>query len=105
MNTTPTCEGCGECCAHMSSPPVLFTEFEALPDTLAHGIREYLAGLNYRDDGPCIWLDQTTKKCKHYEHRPGVCRDFNLGSESCHRHRANVGLTVEGWPAPTGDDD
>lgn len=24
---------------------------------------------------PCLWLDEDTKRCKHYEHRPEVCRD------------------------------
>ena len=28
------------------------------------------------DAQPCFWLDQVTTSCKHYEHRPKICRDY-----------------------------
>ncbi|QEG23119.1 Flagellin N-methylase [Mariniblastus fucicola] len=34
-------------------------------------------------DGPCIWLDQETRLCKHHLHRPNVCRDFETGCGEC----------------------
>jgi Fe-S-cluster containining protein len=36
---------------------------------------------------PCIWWDQHTRKCKHYEIRPSICRDFEVGAEDCLRFR------------------
>ena len=34
-------------------------------------------------DGPCAWFDLETRRCKHHEHRPRVCRDFQIGSHDC----------------------
>lgn len=34
-------------------------------------------------DGPCIWLDMETRMCKHHQHRPNVCRDFETGCGDC----------------------
>jgi Fe-S-cluster containining protein len=37
-------------------------------------------------DIPCLWYDETTKHCKHYEHRPECCRDPDVmepGSPAC----------------------
>jgi Fe-S-cluster containining protein len=34
-------------------------------------------------DGPCYWFDMNSRRCKHHEHRPQVCRDFETGSTDC----------------------
>ena len=34
-------------------------------------------------DGPCVWLDMDTRRCRHHEYRPNVCRDFETGSSGC----------------------
>lgn len=34
-------------------------------------------------DLPCVWLDPQTMRCKHYEYRPGICRDFEVGTRFC----------------------
>ena len=34
-------------------------------------------------DPVCIWLDPVTRLCKHHEHRPQVCRDFDIGCRQC----------------------
>ena len=39
-------------------------------------------------DGPCLWLDIETGRCKHHEFRPNVCRDFRIGSAGCLDWRA-----------------
>lgn len=39
-------------------------------------------------DGPCFWFDMESRKCKHHEFRPRVCRDFEVGSEPCVEWRA-----------------
>jgi len=38
-------------------------------------------------NSPCLWLDQETLKCKHYDQRPEICRDFVRGGEECLRVR------------------
>jgi Fe-S-cluster containining protein len=32
---------------------------------------------------PCFWLDLKTRRCKHHEYRPSVCRDFKIGCNDC----------------------
>lgn len=33
---------------------------------------------------PCLWYDEETRRCKHYEHRPEVCRDSIVpGDPAC----------------------
>lgn len=39
-------------------------------------------------DGPCIWLDMQTRRCRNHEHRPRICRDFATGSPECYEWRA-----------------
>ena len=36
---------------------------------------------------PCIWFDLQTRQCRHYEHRPRICRDFERGTPECHGWR------------------
>lgn len=103
------CDDCGLCCMHMRTPPFIRMhdpEWDALPGHLKDEITNYLDGpratlqdLSFiADQSPCIWLDLITGKCRHYEHRPSVCRDFQVGNESCRDWRSSVGLTIEGMP-------
>lgn len=43
---------------------------------------------------PCAWLDADTKRCRHYEYRPAVCRDWEPGETACLRARAGRGVVV-----------
>ena len=58
-----------------------------LPEALKQDLLAYIAG--YRQpkpdqlDGPCYWYDERTRRCKHHEYRPRVCRDFVVGGEDC----------------------
>jgi hypothetical protein len=108
-----SCDGCGACCMHMHLPPQsvwadrvgeLSPWAEALP---AEVLQELLA--HYRqaeadgwpEERPCVWLDLETKRCRHYEHRPAVCRDFEVGKAPCLQHRKAHGLPTppeEDWP-------
>ena len=63
------------CCLKVTKPP--FTAFEAM--TLPAELRE---SLKVEGDG-CTWLDRETKRCKHYEHRPMICENFEVGGLLC----------------------
>lgn len=58
-----------------------------LPAPLKEELQRYIANYNPPPagelDGPCVWLDMNTRRCKHHEHRPRVCRDFSVGSKGC----------------------
>jgi Fe-S-cluster containining protein len=109
--TKADCKGCGACCRHMGRP--VFRRYTGpdspaekywtrLPRHLKDEIdahiavfeEEYRAGLREAPDDygePCIWLlpDGT---CKHYKHRPRVCREFEVGGEACLRIRREQGI-------------
>lgn len=86
-----TCDSCGACCQHMGYPPTSAImdpeEWMALPDALRIEIHDAMHALRGDQELPCIWLDEQTKQCKHYEYRPSICRDFPVGGESCIRMR------------------
>jgi Fe-S-cluster containining protein len=44
------------------------------------------------EEMPCLWWDPVTKKCRHYEWRPVVCRDFAVGEEDYLRIRKERGI-------------
>ncbi len=43
-------------------------------------------------DGVCVWYDAETRRCKHHEHRPQVCRDFQIGGNDCRGWRKHFGV-------------
>lgn len=111
FTTSNWCDNCGLCCMHMRTPPFLGDtdpRWKALPEELRQQIDNWLMSEpspRYRymvnndgDINPCIWLDLLTGQCKHYELRPDVCRDFEVGCKSCRMLRKEVGLTVKGMP-------
>jgi uncharacterized protein len=98
------CDNCGACCMEQGSPPgytLLLAgmpvwdkddteRFEALPAEALEILRQYKSDLlanRVTCDGPCVWLDRETKRCRFYEHRPQICRDFERGSEACRTWR------------------
>jgi Fe-S-cluster containining protein len=74
-----------------------------LPEWLEAELRadlEWVERTRRSDDEPCIWFDQETRRCKHYEYRPELCRDFEVGEEDCLRVRFRE-LGIE---PPPGDE-
>lgn len=59
----------------------------SLPEDLRKELESFIAGYPILPkgelDGPCFWFDQQSRRCKHHEHRPRVCRDFEVGSQGC----------------------
>lgn len=105
MITLPvvSCDGCGECCRHQVMPP--FVRFDGDPEwerlkasrpDLAAGIEAEIARKtredDWPDDAPCFWFDIDTGRCRHYEDRPQICRDFEVGCEDCIRYRDDAGI-------------
>lgn len=107
--TVLNCDGCGHCCRNQPLPPMYSAYFydheslltheeimwiDTLPDEaaneLATAVHDTVDGIRSEDE-PCFWLTDDGK-CKHYEHRPQICRDFEMGGEDCLRMRAEAGL-------------
>lgn len=100
------CHNCGLCCTYMSSPPFTPDEprWQRLDELLKIEIEHYLDSPRYDDGGPCLWLDLGNGRCKHYEDRPEVCREFEVGNESCRKQRTAANLTIEGFPVVNEDE-
>jgi len=93
--TRPTsCDGCCACCMHAHEPPFAGVNgvpagddlnWDALPESLRSEIVDFRMNIRPQSshDQPCIWLNLATKRCRHYEYRPSLCRTFELGGEDC----------------------
>ncbi|WP_437224462.1 YkgJ family cysteine cluster protein [Planctomicrobium sp. SH661] len=85
-----SCEGCGACCRTISAPPFRIDHTvnepreRGVPQDL---IDEFLPTWEVRfqviTDRPCLWFDEETLRCRHYDIRPSACREFELNSPSC----------------------
>jgi uncharacterized protein len=105
-----SCDGCGACCTYVGVPPgygkFYFSGAPALNDAdwesidgmrwraMPDGPRAELIVYNAAVDAgtaadrtdavtPCLWYDPSSGRCRHYEWRPQVCRDFARGSANC----------------------
>ena len=107
QKTEVTCEGCGVCCMHVSVPPYNEQEKEWLKknepavygDLMAVRRSQYRFSqafgdaLHFSDERiPCGWFDLVTGQCRHHEHKPEVCRDFEVGGGGCLDFRKRAGL-------------
>lgn len=91
-----SCDGCGLCCEGIGSPVLLYASRpgigephpfrpDNLPQELINEIDFHFSGLT-RGQEPlerCLWFDPVSRWCRHYEHRPQICIDYELGGPSC----------------------
>ena len=65
-----------------------------MPPDLAKELWDYVEALGDSDDygQPCIWLDMETRRCRYYEYRPKVCREFEVGGRGCQLSRKEQGF-------------
>lgn len=106
-----SCDGCGgACCSEMAAPGEYVTllqrpdwqldddpdavRLREMPSEARREIEDYLErgeteGFPFRT--PCFWLDKSGR-CRWYEWRPQVCRDFQLGDWMCHYWRRKTGV-------------
>jgi Fe-S-cluster containining protein len=101
-----SCENCGACCQVVTSPPFVrvFDEsgedaWERLkwdrPELVAELLED--AVLRRKTGGasfgtPCLWYDETTRRCRHYDYRPSACRTFEVGGIDCRDARRRAGV-------------
>jgi uncharacterized protein len=108
-----SCDGCGACCLEQSTPPGYLVlaaglewpepedvqRFAELPAdakaSLVHYQQQVASGEACDAERPCIWLDTETMRCRHYEQRPQICRDFERGSGACLAWREEYGIESE----------
>lgn len=106
------CDGCGACCMQQGSPPGYLMvmnwnpawgdmsgvedmkadieRFKKLPAEALRILKDYEKAVLKNataEDMPCVWLDLNTKRCRFHEHRPQICRDFEIGCKGCRSWR------------------
>lgn len=91
-----SCAGCGHCCEGIGSPVAVYASRRVygehhpfrpvdLPPELIAEIDDHFAGLT-RGQEPqerCLWFDPALRQCRHYEYRPPLCREYELGGRAC----------------------
>lgn len=102
-----SCDGCGACCMEQESPPMYigyltgtFTfddhpdarRVAALPVELKRELLEYVdrlrRGRGHPNNDVCLWLDEDTRRCRHYDLRPEICREgVKVDDEVCRAWR------------------
>ncbi|MHC5039951.1 MAG: YkgJ family cysteine cluster protein [Planctomycetota bacterium] len=87
-----SCEDCGICCFAFSLPPFDANELVRAPEALLQQVDEYARSKGYRETDPCLWLDLDSRKCRHHDMRPVLCRWFEPGGLACNELRAEAGL-------------
>ena len=75
-----SCANCEACCCRLQ---VILIGERGIPDHLVEVDRWGGRSMARLEDGWCIALDRGTMKCRIYETRPKVCRDFAVGDYEC----------------------
>ena len=58
--------------------------FDRMPPELRDDHAALLLAMSADPTGsPCAWFDPDTRRCRHYEFRPALCRHFAPGSREC----------------------
>jgi Fe-S-cluster containining protein len=88
-----SCDGCGACCRHMIVPPFVLSggrneaAEKGVPSALIDELRPLWDTRLLLPESPCLWFDETTLRCRHYDLRPDACRDFERNSDPCRECR------------------
>jgi uncharacterized protein len=99
------CDSCGACCTGQAALPIHMASTAHFPidpvnplppklDAELVETAERFTRDGFPPDGSaCIWYDAEAKCCKHYEHRPTICRDeVKPGDEACRKWRRQTGV-------------
>ena len=102
-----SCDGCGACCCRVVTLPPFRRVFGEAGEEAWERLRwdrpELLSGFLEAEraikaaggpsfGSPCLWLDQGSGLCGHYEHRPRACREFTVGGVDCLDARRRGGM-------------
>jgi Fe-S-cluster containining protein len=88
----------GEYWRWLNMPEVVKAELMAYYELLRNG------DVWARSVHPCLWLDPQTKRCRHYEWRPDVCREFPVGGPACFTWRKEYGPPVPDGAVPVKEE-
>ncbi len=82
-----TCASCKASCCRLE---VMILGDDDVPPDLTEVDRWGGRIMARSDDGWCAALDRNTMLCRIYEHRPTVCRDYQVGGDDCIAERSRA---------------
>jgi len=90
MSTEPvapavTCDTCAAVCCRLE---VLLVTDTGVPRRYTRDNRDGVPSMDRLADGWCAALDRATLRCRIYDSRPLVCREFAMGGPECLSERA-----------------
>jgi Fe-S-cluster containining protein len=91
MTAEITCSTCKACCCRLE---VILMNDDAPPERFVETDRWGGQVMTRLEDGFCAALDRATHRCTIYAQRPGVCRDFETGSDDCMTERAALTIAL-----------
>ena len=86
-----SCANCQACCCHLDA--MLFNDHQ-IPDGLTTTNQRGDRSMLRLADGWCVALDRKTMRCRIYQQRPWICREFEMGEADCLEARAAYPLTA-----------
>ena len=117
MSSLPilNCDNCGACCLEQESPPgylIILSmgrdyatsqedleRFDRIPPLVMEELEHYLSymrdGGGHPNNSVCLWFDEETRKCMHYDLRPDICRQAVIvGDDNCQFWRTRHGVSA-----------
>ncbi|ART80107.1 YkgJ family cysteine cluster protein [Oceanisphaera avium] len=82
-----TCTSCQACCCRLE---VMLISDTGVPQHYISQDKWGSETMRRLNDGWCAALDRETMLCTIYEHRPWICREFEMGSVECLEERAEL---------------
>lgn len=83
---------CGNCNAACCRQEVLLVSDTGVPEEFIATDRWGSMSMRRLEDGWCSALDRSSYRCSIYEHRPWICREFQMGQAECIAARAEIGV-------------
>ena len=81
-----TCDTCAAVCCRLE---VLLVTETGVPRRYTKPNPEGVASMDRLADGWCAALDRDTLRCRIYDQRPLICREFVMGGPDCLTERAS----------------
>ncbi|MEH6824856.1 MAG: YkgJ family cysteine cluster protein [Motiliproteus sp.] len=75
-----TCSSCEACCCRL---PVMLITDTGVPERYIETSFSGGDTMARLDDGWCAALDRNSMRCRIYQNRPLICREFEMGDYEC----------------------
>ena len=85
------CDSCRACCCRLE---VMLMGEDDVPPGLTEADPWGGQVMARLDDGWCAALERDTLRCGIYEHRPAICREYQVSGSDCVAERSNRAVVI-----------